>query len=180
MHPPSLVCSEDGCDVTLPCLRSVVQRHAVCGSWCGPAMPCSFASAALPHCSHIAHLLHEWKCWVFYQVIFSALKPFFNLKCLIKKKKKSSSGKRKKERKHFRQPEITLQTLWKMLPILSPLLSEPIFCIKFSTVVNKHVFSGPAAIASHQMVLKKCSFLHHRSCLKSPWLRGAGCSLGCR
>lgn len=134
------------------------------------------ASAASPHCSHFAHLLHEWKCWVFYQVIFSALEPFFNLKCLIKKKKKC---REEKERKHFCQPEITSQTLWKMLPILSPLLSEPIFCIKFSTVVNKHVFSGPAAIARHQMVLKKCFFFHHRSCLKSPWLRGAGCSPGC-
>lgn len=101
VHPPSLVCSEDGCDVTLPCLRSVVQRHAVCGSWCGPAMPCSFASAALPHCSHIAHLLHEWKCWVFYQVIFSALKPFFNLKCLIKKKKKAAQGRERKKENIF-------------------------------------------------------------------------------
>lgn len=81
----------------------------------------------------------ECKCWVFYQVISSAPQPFFNLKCWIKKKK----CREERERKHFRQPKNTLQTLWKMLPILFPLVAEPIFCIKISIVVNKHVFSSP-------------------------------------
>lgn len=59
-----------------------------------------------------------------------------------------------------------------MLPGLFPLLTEPIFRIKISRVVNKHVFSSPGAIPRHQMVLKKCFFLHHRTFLKCPWLKG--------
>lgn len=87
--------------------------------------------------------------------------------------KKTQARERERERKKiFPQPKNTLQTLWKMLPGLFPPLTEPIFRIKISRVVNKHVFSSPGAIPRHQMVLKKCFFLHHRTFLKCPWLKG--------
>jgi len=59
-----------------------------------------------------------------------------------------------------------------MLPILFPLVAAPIFCIKISTVVNKHVFSSPGAILRHQAVLKERFFLHHRTFFSRPWLKG--------